>query len=426
MENDGASEIFCFDEQQLSHTYTDFEVIHSGPNSLVMRAKREGKWWTLKCVGKGCQNIEMFRQLQQKEFDIQSTLHHPHIAQVFKMEFVEDYGQCIVMEWVDGQNLRQWLATHPRRSERLRVFNQLLSALDYLHKHQVVHRDLKPENVMVTHNGNNVKLIDFGLADTDYYTELKQPSGTVGYMAPEQATNRITDCSNDIYSLGRLLFDLQLGRLYNVLAKHCTQPKEQRPQTIADVKQFLARRRRLRNLWLSLAAIVVITLAVWGVYQVQEYNGRPRYQEVAQFRVVNVKYTSWGGLVVSAKLCAMKEKQLSIPATVSNRGIDYRVTELGFDSFRNDTLLQCLYVETPDTDFLAILKGSFKGCTDLRDIYFDHNTSLVRIGSDMWPCSIDDVFDAHHFNDVTIHVRSRLLPAFRQSEWRKFKHIESF
>lgn len=426
MENDGASEIFCFDEQQLSHTYTDFEVIYSGPNSLVMRAKREGKWWTLKCVGKGCQNIEMFRQLQQKEFDIQSTLHHPHIAQVFKMELVEGYGQCLVMEWVDGQNLRQWLATHPRRSRRLRVFNQLLSALDYLHKHQVVHRDLKPENVMVTHNGENVKLIDFGLADADYYTDLKQPSGTVGYMAPEQAANRITDCSNDIYSLGCLLFDLQLGRLYNVLAKHCTLPKEQRPQTIADVKQFLTRRRRLRNFWLSFAAIVVIGLAAWGVYQVQEYNGRPHYQEVAQFRVVNVKYTSWGGLVVSAKLCAMKEKQLSIPATVSNKGIDYRVTELGFDSFRNDTLLQCLYVETSDTDFLAILKGSFKGCTDLRDIYFDHNTSVVRIGSDMWPCSIDDVFDAHHFNDVTIHVRSRLLPAFRQSEWRKFKHIEAF
>ena len=426
MENDGASEIFCFDEQQLNDTYTNFEVIHSGPNSMVMRAKREGKWWTLKCVGKGCQNIEMFRQLQQKEFDIQSTLHHPHITQAFRMEHVEGYGQCIVMEWVDGQNLRQWLSSQPRRSERLRVFNQLLSALNYLHKQQIVHRDLKPENVMVTHNGGNVKLIDFGLADTDCYTALKQPSGTIGYMAPEQATNRITDCSNDIYSLGCLITDLQLGRPYSALAKHCTLPKEQRLQNIADVKQFLSHRRRLRNLWLSLTALVIAALTAWGIYQVQEYNGRPHYQEVAQFRVANMMYTSWGGLVVSGKLCAIKEKQMAIPATVNYKGIDYRVTELGFDSFRNDTLLQCLYIETSDADKLSILKGSFKGCPHLRDIYFDHNSGVTNIGSSIWPCSINDVFDARHFQDVTIHVRPRLLSAFRKSEWQKFKHIEAF
>ncbi len=424
MENDGTSEIFCFDEEQLSTSYTQFELIYSGPNSQVMRAKRDGQWWTLKCLSQACQGMEVYRNLQQKEFNIQSSLHHPHLAQAFRLEQVEGYGRCLVMEWVDGQNLRQWLATHPRKSERRRVLNQLISALGYLHKQQVVHRDLKPENIMVTRNGSNVKIIDFGLADTDYYDDLKQPSGTIGYMAPEQATERTTDCSNDIYSLGCIIADMELGRPYTVLAQRCTLPKEQRLQTIADVEQFLAHRRLLRRLALAFVAVVIVALAAWGIYQVQEYNGRPRYQEVAQFRVANVKYTSWGGLAASAQLCAAVEEQVYVPANVTYKGLTYNVSELGFDSFRNDTMLRRLVV-TIEADTMNILRGSFKGCSKLTDLYFDYD-KIIGIGSKIWPCPIDSLFDAHHFNDVTLHVHPAVLRRYQQSEWRRFKRIETF
>ena len=83
---------------------------------------------------------------------------------------------------VDGMNLRQWLETaKPNKRERKRVMNQLIDAVSYMHANQVVHRDLKPDNVMITRNGENVKLIDFGLADMDQYANLKQPSCTPGY-----------------------------------------------------------------------------------------------------------------------------------------------------------------------------------------------------------------------------------------------------
>ena len=56
----------------------------------------------------------------------------------------------------------------------------------YIHAKQIVHRDLKPSNIMITHNGNHVKLIDFGLSDNDDFALLKQPAGTPGYISPEQ------------------------------------------------------------------------------------------------------------------------------------------------------------------------------------------------------------------------------------------------
>lgn len=422
MANDEDSEIFAFDEEQLSNTFTDIEVLHSGVNFIVLRAKRNGVWWTLKALSKSCQNIEMFRNLQQKEFNIQSSLSSPYIAQAFALEEVEGYGTCIVMEWVDGQNLRQWLATNPKRSARIRVLNQLLDAVNHMHKRQVVHRDLKPANIMITRNGSNVKVIDFGLADTDDYANLKLPSGTPGYIAPEQKTETDTDCRNDIYSLGCIIKELKLRRPYDVLAQHCTRPKDRRPGNINEVKHFLTVRHKLRLSVAVIAAFLVVAFAAWGCYQLQEENGRPHYEEEAKFRINNIKYTSWGGMQVSASSCGVTEEQMTIPATVKYKGVPYKVTEIGINSFQNADDLRVLHIAG---DTLHILKGAFKGCTNLRELYIDC-AKPVGIGSPIWPCRIDDIFDPHHFNDVTLYVRAEMLPLYRNSEWGKFKHIKSF
>lgn len=424
MKNDGASEIFCFDEEQLSNTFTDIEVISSAVNSVVLRAKRDGQWWTLKAIAPGSENLEIRQNLQQKEYDIQSSLQHAHIAKAYGLEFLPGYGRCIVLEWVDGMNLRQWLETaKPNKRERKRVMNQLIDAVSYMHANQVVHRDLKPDNVMITRNGENVKLIDFGLADRDQYANLKQPSGTPGYMAPEQNAERDTDCRNDIYSLGCIVKDLHLGRIYDKMAQRCTLPKEDRLSSMSEVKHFLRLCKRWRNAMIIALVLVLVGFAARGCYLLQEYNGRPYYEEVAQFRVANIKYTSWGGLVASAKLEKMTERQVVVPATVSDGGLRYRVIELGFDSFKDDTLLQKLAVMC-ETDTINILKGSFKGCTQMRDLYL-FSPKLVGIGSFQWPCKLTDIFDEHHFSDVTIYVPESLIPIYRKSVWGRFKNIKA-
>lgn len=424
MEEYGASEIFCFDEEQLSNTFTDVEVVYSSVNSVVLRAKRNGQWWTLKGIGEGCENLEIRKNLQQKEYDIQSSLHHTNIAQATGMEMVPGYGRCIVLEWVDGLNLREWLKTQkPNKHERLQVLNQLMDALEYIHDHQVVHRDLKPENVMITRNGDNVKLIDFGLADMDHYANMKQFAGTPGYMAPEQNSEHDTDCRNDIYSLGCIVRDLKLGRIYKQLVKRCLLPKEQRLKCMADVKRFIRNRKRWRNTLIVSLIVALITCTSWGTYMVQEYNGRPRYQEVAQFRVANIQYTSWGGLVASAKLLVKTEPQVVVPAVVTYKGLTYRVIELGFDSFKDDTLLQKMAVMC-EKDTLNILRGSFKGCSNLTELYL-FQKRLAGIGNSQWPCKLTDIFDEHHFSDLTLYVPAPLVPVYRKSSWGRFKHIEA-
>jgi serine/threonine protein kinase len=85
----------------------------------------------------------------------------------YSLEEVEDLGMCIVSEWIEGVTLGEWLKNKQNINARRRVFMQILDALEYIHSLQLVHHDIKLDNIMVTTNGTNVKLIDFGLSNTD-------------------------------------------------------------------------------------------------------------------------------------------------------------------------------------------------------------------------------------------------------------------
>ena len=115
---------------------------------------------------------------------------------------------------------------------------------------QVVHRDLKPRNVMVTSNGGYVKLIDFGLADTDSHAILKQPAGTLRYIAPEQARLAQADVRNDIYSLGVMMQEMNdrlptANPLRRVVPQHivdrCLAPIDHRWQDMDALLEALRR-----------------------------------------------------------------------------------------------------------------------------------------------------------------------------------------
>ena len=192
----------------IDRTFSYLEEMPTGGYSRLLRGVRYGKYFVLKGLKANHADDETFRSMLRKEFEIMVQLNHPNIVRVYSIEEVDGVGLCIVMEYVDGMTLDQWLAAKPTKADRRRVARQLLDAMSHWHGKQVVHRDLKPSNVMITRNGNNVRVIDFGLSDADHFAILKEPAYTLSYASPEQIEGGQLDGRSDIYSFGRLLGSL--------------------------------------------------------------------------------------------------------------------------------------------------------------------------------------------------------------------------
>jgi serine/threonine-protein kinase len=156
-----------------------------------------------------------------------SALNHPNIVTIYEVGMDKSSGSpYIVMEYIEGRDLRGLLAEGPLSNRRtLDIAAQIADGLAAAHEQGIIHRDLKPENVMVTKDGY-VKVLDFGLAKivgaAEEETEtarLDFPGtnpgtilGTVGYMSPEQATGKMLDFRSDQFALGAILYELSTGK----------------------------------------------------------------------------------------------------------------------------------------------------------------------------------------------------------------------
>ncbi len=245
----------------VSREFTDLETIATRGHNVLTRAKRHGRWHALKSLTPEAAGQAVYREMQRKELEIMMQLQHAGVEQAMGLEEVPGLGACIVMEWVDGVTLDHWLAAQPSLDQRRRVLGQLLDAMAYVHSCGIVHRDIKPSNIMVTSNGNNVKVIDFGLADTDAHAVLKQPAGTLRYMAPEQASSNRPDVRNDIYSLGMVMRAMNLGRSYRRAIARCLAPIDARFESVEQLQEWLGSnvRRRRYAAW-GVAAVAAVGL----------------------------------------------------------------------------------------------------------------------------------------------------------------------
>ena len=235
-DNDNSTSGYLADAYEgICQTFTDIEILNISDVNVVAKAKRYGRWWLLKGLRKDVANEMGYQQRLRKELEILMQLQHPNVVTTYGMEDVEGLRRCIVMEYVDGPTLKEWLNDKPSRQLRLKVAHELVAAVAYIHTKGIVHRDLKPENIIVTGNGDNVKLIDFGLADTDSHAILKQPAGTPKYMSPEQMQTAVADVRNDIYSIGVILQQMNLGLRYRYIINRCMLPIDCRYQNAQEL-----------------------------------------------------------------------------------------------------------------------------------------------------------------------------------------------
>ncbi len=265
----------CF--EGIERQFTDIHELSARGYTQLLRAKRYGRWYVLKTLSEDVADQNAYVSVLRKELEVLMQMQHPGVVQTIGMEDVEGVGVAIVMEWIDGETLESLLPTirNLPLEQRQRMADELCEALAYVHSLGIVHRDLKPENIMVTRNGSRIKLIDFGMADTDQHAVLKQPAGTLKYMSPEQAQQSVPDVRNDIYSLGLVLQDLQLGKAYNKLIERCQRPIDRRYQCMEDVIadiQKVKNRRRTQLMWaagvLLTVMVAVIILLTWRLQAV--------------------------------------------------------------------------------------------------------------------------------------------------------------
>src|SRR5579871_240720 len=151
-----------------------------------------------------------------------SALNHPNIITVYDIG-TADECPYLVMEWIEGETLREKLARGPLAiPDVLRISTQIADALSAAHDSGILHRDLKPENIMLTGEGR-VKVLDFGIAkrlaipdgptqDLALVTVPGSVIGTPAYMSPEQARGEKLDFRSDHFSFGVVLYEMAAGR----------------------------------------------------------------------------------------------------------------------------------------------------------------------------------------------------------------------
>lgn len=246
----------------------DFELVYSSEDGYcqIWKGFLDDRVVAFKSLKPEYSDNPIYINWLTREYEIGRSLHHPGICETLGWKTMPDIGRCIVLEWIEGESLEKALALN-RITEDMakRIAAELCDATAYLHRKQIIHKDLKPENIIITRRGENVKIIDFGLSDSDAFISGKAPAGTFEYAAPEVISGENADISSDIFSLGVILS--KLSPSFSEVASICTSAdKNARYSSAEEVLEAISSRRRrpsaIRVMALSFSVIAVIAIGI--------------------------------------------------------------------------------------------------------------------------------------------------------------------
>ena len=231
-----------------------------------LRFSVNDKNYIVKALKEEFRDRRQYIALLKKEFDAVVKLQSPFLP--VYCELVEDstLGRCIVEDYIEGRNITEYLKEHHTVEEQEQIANQLIDALQSVHRRFVVFRNLNPDNVLITKQDDSVKLIGFRPSFAD---EIQAPYTSTRFLAPEQKDETVSvDSRSDIYSLGLILRQMNLpDNFASVVAKCCSLGRTDRYMYAEDVTTALSARNSVdvsRVFKLS-AVVVVVALLVVGI-----------------------------------------------------------------------------------------------------------------------------------------------------------------
>jgi serine/threonine-protein kinase len=183
------------------------------------RDRESGREVAIKLLRKDAADLEDVQRLAQ-EAEILRHVSHPCIVKILDTGVAQDGHPYVVMEWVDGIDLRERLDFTPvlPASDARDILGQICSALGEAHEHGVIHRDVKPENVLLLAPEHvAVKVVDFGMAKVmgpraAQLTMDNKIFGTPQYMSPERAKGKPVSAASDVYAVAVMAYEMLTGR----------------------------------------------------------------------------------------------------------------------------------------------------------------------------------------------------------------------
>lgn len=230
------------------------EIGHGGMGAVYLAERADTEFTkqvAVKLIKRGLDSDEIIKRFRN-ERQILANLEHPNIARLLDGGTTEDGSPFLVMEFIEGEPLTRFCDEKDLTlNERLELFIQICSAVQYAHRNLIVHRDLKPSNILVAEDGTP-KLLDFGIAklttpipdQTNGQTATNFNVMTPEYASPEQVRGETVTTATDVYSLGIVLYEILTGNrpfsfenksLESILHTIC-ESEPQKPSSVFSTK----------------------------------------------------------------------------------------------------------------------------------------------------------------------------------------------
>ena len=360
MNNDNKSSGFLY-EDDVFQQIEKLTHIGEGGTSECYRVQINGEQFFMKRLRLEYANDPKYRLILEKEYKIGKQIEGTYTPKYISFNN-DEKGAYILMEYINGVSIEEKLNSNPEyfcnKKNLYKLIQQLLQGLEPLHNKKILHLDLTPHNIILTHVGNDVKIVDFGFCLTDSY--IHTAGTTTGFAAPEALERRIEDIneSTDIYAVGALLQYIETktgkrlpAKLQTIKRRCLQQQKSRRYATVGEIIKVIKYRKL--NTFCKVAAtatvaVIGITAMVKsGLYTaIDNYIGWESGRFTARFETDGIFYNitdndkrtvevTFKGNNPDEFEYEYKGGEVNIPQSVTYNGRKFTVTAIAGQAFKN-------------------------------------------------------------------------------------------